>query len=214
MIAVVDYGTNNLHSVRSTLRFLNIEHTVARQPEQLDGAEKIILPGVGAFGAGMQALRGAGFEQPLQDAAAAGTQLLGICLGMQFLFEESEEFGSHRGLGLLKGDVVRFPSGGPKVPHMGWNKFIIQRESPLLTGIPEDSYAYFVHSFYVKPANLEDIVALTDYAIPFTSVVNRGNIFGIQPHPEKSQNVGKQILYNFATLTKADIPTVEKEQTA
>lgn len=214
MIVVIDYGTNNLHSVRTTLRFLGIEHAVAREPHSLQGAEKIILPGVGAYGAGMQALRDAGFEQPLQTATAAGTPLLGICLGMQFLFERSEEFGSHTGLGLLKGDVVKFPSGGPKVPHMGWNKFIIQRENPLLKGIPEDAYAYFVHSFYVKPANLEDVVAVTDYAIPFTSVVNRGNVFGIQPHPEKSQNVGKRILYNFATLKPEDIPAIPEEQTA
>lgn len=214
MIVVIDYGTNNLHSVRTTLRFLGVEHSVARTPDALQGAKKIILPGVGAFGAGMQALRDAGFETPLHDAAAAGTPILGICLGMQFLFEESEEFGSFKGLGLLKGNVVKFPTGGPKVPHMGWNKFIIQRENPLLAGLPEDSYAYFVHSFYVKPTNLEDIVALTDYAVPFTSVVNRGNIFGIQPHPEKSQNVGKRILYNFAKMMPEDIPTVPAEQTA
>jgi len=214
MIGVIDYGTNNIHSVHTTLRFLGVEHIIARQPEELEGAKKIILPGVGAFGAGMQKLRNGGFEGSLKKAAAAGTPILGICLGMQFLFEESEEFGKFKGLGLIPGEVVRFPEGGPAVPHMGWNQFIVQRENPLLAGIPEDAYAYFVHSFYVKPADLSDVIAITDYAVPFASVVSRGNVFGIQPHPEKSQGVGKRILWNFVNMTQEDIERGEALRTA
>ena len=213
MIGVIDYGTNNIHSVHTTLRFLGVEHTIASKPEQLKGAEKIILPGVGAFGAGMQKLRDGGFEEAIKETVGNGTPILGICLGMQFLFQESEEFGKYTGLGLISGEVVRFPVGGPAVPHMGWNQFIVQRQSPLLAGVPADAYAYFVHSFYVKPADLSDVIAITDYAVPFASVVSRGNVFGIQPHPEKSQGVGKRILWNFVNMTKEDIAQGESLRT-
>lgn len=202
MIAVIDYGASNLRSVLHALSHLNIEAHVAQSPDQLDGADAIILPGVGAFGAGMDRLRAAGFEEPLKARAAAGVPLLGICLGMQFLFEISEEMGQHAGLGLLAGRVVRFPEGDLKVPHMGWNQLHPAQDSSLLAGVPEGGYAYFVHSFYVLAADPADVLARTDYGLWFPSVVGRGNVYGVQFHPEKSQRVGLQILHNFAQMVR------------
>ncbi len=195
-IAMIDYGAGNLRSVRNAFAHLGAEVITASNPDQLAGAEKIVLPGVGAFGAGMAALRLAGFEEPIRAAAAAGTPLLGICLGMQFLFECSDEMGQHTGLGLLPGRVTRFPQNGLKAPHMGWNTLRVRRASPLLQGI-DAGYAYFLHSYYVEAANPDDVLADTDYGLSFASVVGRGNIFGIQPHPEKSQQIGLRILRNF-----------------
>jgi glutamine amidotransferase len=200
MIAIVDYGAGNLRSVRNALAYLGAEVVTAATPNQLAGAEKIVLPGVGAFGAGMNALRTAGFEEPLKAAVAEGVPLIGICLGMQYLFESSDEMGLHRGLGLLPGHVTRFPTNGLKVPHMGWNQLHIRRENPLLAGMESGSYAYFVHSYYVEADNPSDVLATTDYGIEYASVVAHGNIFGIQPHPEKSQSVGLQILRNFLEM--------------
>jgi glutamine amidotransferase len=200
MIAIVDYGAGNLRSVRNALAYLGAEVVTAATPNQLAGAEKIVLPGVGAFGAGMNALRTAGFEEPLKAAVAEGVPLIGICLGMQYLFESSDEMGLHRGLGLLPGRVTRFPTNGLKVPHMGWNQLHIRRENPLLAGMESGSYAYFVHSYYVEADNPSDVLATTDYGIEYASVVAHGNIFGIQPHPEKSQSVGLQILRNFLEM--------------
>jgi glutamine amidotransferase len=197
MIAIIDYGAGNLRSVTNTLKFLGAEVSVVSKPEQMQGADRIVLPGVGAFGAGINSLRDAGFEEPIRQAVANGTPLLGICLGMQYLFEESEEMGRHKGLGLLPGRVVRFPSDVPKVPHIGWNQLHIQSSSPLLAGIDDGAYAYFVHSFVASPANPADILASTDYGGSFASIVGRGNVFGIQCHPEKSQAVGQRILRNF-----------------
>lgn len=200
MIAIIDYGAGNLRSVRNALVHLGADVTTARTPDQLEGAEKIVLPGVGAFGAGMAALREAGFEAPLREAAAAGVPLIGICLGMQYLFESSDEMGEHRGLGLLPGRVTRFAANGLKVPHIGWNQLQVRQESPLLRDVPDGSYAYFVHSYYVEAGDPADVVATTEYGITYPSVVGRGNIFGIQPHPEKSQAVGQRILRNFLEM--------------
>ncbi len=200
MIAIVDYGAGNLRSVRNALVHLGADVITASTPDQLDGAEKIVLPGVGAFGAGITALRAAGFEGPIKAAVEAGVPLLGICLGMQYLFESSDEMGLHRGLGLLPGRVTRFPAEGPKVPHIGWNQFHIRRAGGLLAGVEDGSYAYFVHSYYVEAADPSDVLATTDYGIDYASVVGRGTILGIQPHPEKSQAVGQQILRNFIAL--------------
>jgi len=201
MIAIVDYGAGNLRSVRNTLTFLGAQVITASAPDQLAGADKIVLPGVGAFGAGMNALRAAGFEEPLKQAVAAGIPLIGICLGMQYLFESSDEMGLHRGLGLLPGRVTRFPPDGPKVPHIGWNQLHVRRSDGLLVGVASGAYAYFVHSYYVKGADPSDVLATTDYGIDFPSVVGRGRRCGIQPHPEKSQAVGQRILKNFMELT-------------
>jgi glutamine amidotransferase len=200
MIAIVDYGAGNLRSVRNTLTFLGAQVITASTPDQLAGADKIVLPGVGAFGAGMNALRAAGFEEPLKQAVAAGIPLIGICLGMQYLFESSDEMGQHRGLGLLPGRVTRFPADGPKVPHIGWNQLHLRQSDGLLAGVESGAYAYFVHSYYVEGADSGDVLATTDYGIDFPSVVGRGNLFGIQPHPEKSQTVGQRILKNFMEM--------------
>jgi glutamine amidotransferase len=206
MIAIIDYGAGNLRSVRNTLAYLGARELVTvSTPDQLDGADKIVLPGVGAFGAGMDALREAGFEEPIKEKVAAGVPLIGICLGMQYLFESSDEMGDHKGLGLLPGHVTRFPesvlqSRSLKIPHMGWNQLHTRRASPLLAGITSGGYAYFVHSYYVEASDPNDVLATTDYGIDFPSVVGRDNVFGIQPHPEKSQVVGQQILKNFLEI--------------
>jgi len=201
MIAIIDYGAGNLRSVRNTLVHLGADVATASTPDQLDGASKIVLPGVGAFGAGINALRAAGFEAPIKAAVAAGVPLIGICLGMQYLFESSDEMGRHRGLGLLPGRVTRFPANGPKVPHIGWNELHVRAgENTLLADLPSGSYAYFVHSYYVEAGDERDVLATTDYGIEFASVVGRGNVFGIQPHPEKSQAVGQRILQNFLEM--------------
>jgi glutamine amidotransferase len=199
-IAIIDYGAGNLRSVRNTLTHLGVQVITASTPDQLDGADKIVLPGVGAFGAGIARLREAGFEAPIRTAVEAGTPLLGICLGLQYLFESSDEMGRHEGLGLLPGCVTRFPPDGPKVPHIGWNGLHIQRDSPLLAGVPDGAYAYFVHSYYARPDNADSVLATTEYGIAFASVVGQGNIFGIQCHPEKSQRVGLRILKNFIEM--------------
>ncbi len=200
MIAIIDYGAGNLRSVRNTLTYLGADVRTVGTPDELDGAAKIVLPGVGAFGQGMAALEAAGFVGPLKEAAAQGVPLIGICLGMQFLFEQSDELGLHAGLGLLPGRVVRFPATGPKVPHIGWNQLHRRRDDPLLAGVDDGAYAYFVHSYYVDAADPADVLATTDYGIEYAAVVRRGNICGIQPHPEKSQAVGLRILRNFLEL--------------
>lgn len=203
MLAVIDYGAGNLRSVLHALNHLGAESIrVVRTPHELRGAEKIILPGVGAFGAGMQQLREQDLIHPIQDAVYSGVPYLGICLGMQFLFERSDEMGDHEGLGLLSGYVTRFPDNlGLKVPHMGWNQLQLCHPSPLLNGISQDeSYAYFVHSYYCVPANAADTLINVDYGIPFTAGVQRDNIYGVQFHPEKSQRTGLQLLANFLEL--------------
>ncbi|MBN1283765.1 MAG: imidazole glycerol phosphate synthase subunit HisH [Anaerolineae bacterium] len=199
-VVVIDYGAGNLRSVVNTLRAVGADPVVAGAGAELAGAGKIVLPGVGAFGAGMAEIRARGFVAPLQDAVARGVPMLGICLGLQYLFDFGEEHGRHEGLGLLPGAVVRFPDGGPKVPHIGWNQVHHDGASPLLAGAPPGAYAYFVHSYYAAPARREDVIATTDYGIDFVSVAGRGNLFGVQFHPEKSQQVGQQILRNFLAL--------------
>lgn len=199
MLAVIDYGAGNLRSVLHALNHLNVENVrVVQHPRDLKGAEKIILPGVGAFGAGMQKLHEQDLVGAIREAITVGTPYLGICLGMQFLFESSDEMGDHKGLGMLPGQVTRFPAGmGFKVPHMGWNQLQIRRESPLLADLSAENYAYFVHSYYCVPAHSADVLATVDYGISFTAVVQRDNIYGVQFHPEKSQRTGLQILTNF-----------------
>ncbi len=207
MIAIIDYGAGNLRSVANAFRYLGANSKTVSSPEGLKDAEKIVLPGVGAFGAGMANLRETGFEEPIKEAAKAGIPLLGICLGLQYLFEWSDEMGRHEGLGLLPGYITRFPEGDPrlagmKIPHMGWNELHVQRDHPLLKDVKPGSFAYFVHSYYAVPADTNDIVATTDYGFDFASVVARGNVMGIQPHPEKSQLVGLRILRNFVEMER------------
>jgi glutamine amidotransferase len=202
MLAVIDYGAGNLRSVMHALGYLKAENVqLVQQPEQMQGASKLILPGVGAFGAGMQQLHAQGLVEPIREAVASGIPYLGICLGMQFLFDYSDEMGHHEGLGILKGKVTRFPAFDDlKVPHMGWNTLEVQRESALLSNLPENPYAYFVHSYYCVPDDSTDILISVDYGIPFTAAVERANVYGVQFHPEKSQQLGLQILRNFLAL--------------
>ncbi|MEL6405262.1 MAG: imidazole glycerol phosphate synthase subunit HisH [Chloroflexota bacterium] len=202
MLAVIDYGAGNLRSVLHALSHLEAENVqLVTEPSQLEGAEKIILPGVGAFGAGMQKLHEQELVKPLQDAIASGIPYLGICLGMQFLFESSDEMGNHEGLGILSGTVTRFPAfTDRKVPHMGWNVLTQNKASILLDDLPANPYAYFVHSYYCVPEDESDVLISVDYGIPFTAAVSRDNVYGVQFHPEKSQQVGLQILTNFLAL--------------
>lgn len=202
MLAVIDYGAGNLRSVMHALKHLQAEDVqLVQEPAQMQGADKIILPGVGAFGAGMQKLHEQGLVEPLREAIAAGTPYLGICLGMQFLFGCSDEMGDHTGLNILPGRVTRFPQFDDlKVPHMGWNTLRITHDSALLIDLPDPAYAYFVHSYYCVPDKREDVLIEVDYGIPFTAGIQRDNIFGVQFHPEKSQTVGLQILRNFLAL--------------
>ncbi|PJF43845.1 MAG: imidazole glycerol phosphate synthase subunit HisH [Phototrophicales bacterium] len=197
MIAVIDYGAGNLRSVYNALSHLGADVRVIADPKDLASAEKIVLPGVGAFGAGMKALQDTGFIDPIYRAVEAGKPLIGICLGMQYLFERSEEMGEHAGLGLLAGKVIKFPENEVRIPHIGWNQLHIQREHSMFRGIADGSYAYFVHSYYVEPTEPNVVLACTDYGIHYASVVGKDNIVGIQCHPEKSQSVGLQFLKNF-----------------
>lgn len=206
MIAIVDYGVGNLRSVQKALEHVGAAAVVSGDPAALDAARGVVLPGVGAFGDGMANLRARGLVEPLLRHAEAGKPLLGICLGMQLLFDESEEMGRHRGLGLLPGRVVRFPASGLKVPHIGWNQLrntqhtIRSTSRELLADVPDGAYAYFVHSYYPVPDEASDVLATTEYGVEFASVVGRERVWGAQFHPEKSQEVGLQILANFAAF--------------
>ena len=202
MLAVIDYGAGNLRSVLHALNYLRADDIrLVRRPAELAGAEKIILPGVGAFGACMAQMRAQDLVEPLKDALAAGIPYLGICVGMQMLFEVGEEMGEHKGLGLLAGRVIRFPPFvDRKVPHMGWNQLKVRRESDLLRGLGAANYVYFVHSYYCAPAAAEAVVASVDYGVEFAAFVQQGNICGVQFHPEKSQQTGLRILANFLQM--------------
>ena len=206
-IIVVDYGVGNLRNVYKALEAVGAPVQVATRPDEMDGAAGIVLPGVGAFGDAAANLRSAGFETPILDAVDASIPLLGICVGMQLLFDESEEMGHHRGLGIIPGKVVRFhgdmrgADGRPlKIPQIGWNQLHHAGNDPLLVGVPDGAYAYFVHSYYCAPEKPDYIVATTDFGIDYASVVRRGNVWGVQFHPEKSQAVGLRILRNFVGI--------------
>lgn len=202
MLAIIDYGAGNLRSVLHGLKHLGLrDMQLVQSPEQLLGASKIILPGVGAFGAGMAQMRARKLVTPLKAALAAGIPYLGICVGMQMLYEVGEEMGEHIGMGILGGRVLRFPNfSDRKVPHMGWNQLNIRAESALLDGLDERSYAYFVHSYYCAPADDDTVISSVDYGIEFAAIVQQDNIYGVQFHPEKSQSTGLRILSNFLCL--------------
>jgi glutamine amidotransferase len=199
-ITMIDYGGSNLRSVQKAFEAVGAMVAVTADPQTVAQAAKLVLPGVGAFGAGMAALRARGLDEAVSAAVARGAWLLGICLGMQFLFDESEEMGRHAGLGLLPGRVVRFPAGALKVPHVGWNEIEPRVAHPLLIGLPPGAHAYFVHSYLCVPARPDDVLATADYGGPFAAIVGRGRVCGLQFHPEKSQRVGLGILRNFAML--------------
>lgn len=202
MLAIIDYGAGNLRSVLHGLKHLGLrDMQLVQSPEQLGGASKIILPGVGAFGAGMAQMRARKLVAPLKAALAAGIPYLGICVGMQMLYEVGEEMGEHIGMGILGGRVLRFPNfSDRKVPHMGWNQLNIRAESALLDGLDERSYAYFVHSYYCAPSDDDTVISSVDYGIEFAAIVQQDNIYGVQFHPEKSQSTGLRILSNFLSL--------------
>jgi glutamine amidotransferase len=199
MITVVDYKLNNLRSIENTLKRLGHGVKVTSDPHDLRKAEKLILPGVGAFRDAMANLRQFELVDPFVERVRAGTPTLGICLGMHLLFAESSEFGLHRGLDLIPGFVEKLPDG-LRVPHMGWNQLSMKRDDGLIRGIAQSSFVYFVHSFYVKPQSDRIILATTDYEIEFPAIVHSENIWATQFHPEKSQHVGECLLDNFARL--------------
>ncbi|MGH7858046.1 MAG: imidazole glycerol phosphate synthase subunit HisH [Candidatus Binatia bacterium] len=201
MIAVVDYGMGNLRSVEKGLERSGASAVVTSDPRRILEARGVVLPGVGAFGACMENLVARGLDSPIREVVRSGKPFLGICLGLQLLFEESEEFGPVAGLGLLPGRVRRFE--GPsfealKIPQMGWNRLRFRRAVPELEGVDDGAFVYFVHSYYVEPADPDLIVATTDYGIELTAAIARRNLFACQFHPEKSQEVGLRILGNFA----------------
>lgn len=197
-IAIVDYGMGNLRSVEKALEKVGGKPLVTRDPEAVRSAQAVVLPGVGAFGACMENLRKYGLDKVVLDVIERGTPFFGICLGMQLLFEESEEFGPVHGLGVLPGRVVRFPASAERpVPHMGWNQIRVCAEVPHLRNVADGSFVYFVHSYYVVPANGEVVATATEYGVEFASAVHWKNIFATQYHPEKSQRVGLALLRNF-----------------
>lgn len=197
-VAIIDYGVGNLRSVEKAFNATGVDAIVSSDERELRGAERLVLPGVGAFAACMAALRERGFDRLVWEKAAAGTSLLGVCVGMQMFFEESEEFGRTKGLGLLPGRVRRF-SENLVVPQVGWNQIKQRARHALFEGIADESFFYFVHSYYCEPANGEAAVGETEYGRLYASVVAQNNIAGVQFHPEKSQAVGLKLLHNFAT---------------
>jgi glutamine amidotransferase len=206
MIAIIDYGVGNLRSVEKALQYLGFDALITADPKVVLEAEKVILPGVGAFGKSMESLKQAGMIPVVEEIIKSGRPFLGICLGLQMLFEASAEvFGDqecvHAGLGIFSGRVLRFPTNDLKVPQIGWNQIKKSRiVTPLLHGVPDGSFVYFVHSYYVKPENSEFIACTTDYGLEYCSGVSLGNVTAFQFHPEKSSRVGLQILKNFGEL--------------
>ncbi len=202
MLAIIDYGVGNLFSLVSSLKAIEIEAVITSDPEVIKAADRVILPGVGAFGDAAAKLRESGLDKVIFEVVEKGTPLMGICLGMQLLFEKSYEYGECEGLGLLKGKVIPMENTIPaelKIPHIGWNRLKFKQESPLFKYIDEGDYVYFVHSFYAVDCE-ESLIATTDYGIDLTAAVGKGNVFGCQFHPEKSAEVGMKILKAFSEV--------------
>jgi glutamine amidotransferase len=201
MIAVVDYGMGNLRSVSKALESVGASVEVTSDARRVLAADGVVLPGVGAFGRCMENLVAAGLREPVREVIAAGRPFLGICVGMQILFEESEEFGPVRGLAILPGKVRRFDAtGGLKVPHMGWNRLSVRRAAPHLAGIADGERAYFVHSYYVETPRSDLVATSTNYGCEFVSSAWSDNVFATQFHPEKSQRMGLRLLANFSDI--------------
>ena len=202
MLAIVDYGVGNLYSLSSSLKVLGVEHAVVSDPKRLKEADRIILPGVGAFADAAHKLRSSGMWDTVLEEAGRGKPLLGICLGMQMLFDRSYEYGVHQGLGLIPGEVcplIDDIAPGLKVPHIGWNRLDILRDDPLFRYFENGRYVYYVHSFYAKGCD-DSTLAVSDYSIPVTGVVRSGGVYGTQFHPEKSGRWGLELLRAFAGL--------------
>lgn len=201
MIAIIDYDAGNLRSVEKALLSLGEEVLVTRDREELLAADKVILPGVGNFGDAMEKLKAYDLVRVIQELVERGKPFLGICLGLQLLFERSDEAPGVEGLGILKGEILRIPDKeGLKVPHIGWNSLHLQNEGRLFRDLPEGSYVYFVHSYYLKAADPQIVKAATEYGVTIDASVEQGNVFACQFHPEKSSRVGLRILENFAKL--------------
>ena len=207
MVAIVDYGVGNLFSLECSLNAIGAEVVVTADPAMLKAADQVLLPGVGAFGDAAQKLRDTGLDQILRELAAAGKPLLGICLGMQLLFEKGYEYGEHQGLGLIKGSVVPMEGVIPadlKIPHIGWNALKFKKASPLFANIKDGDCVYFVHSFYAADCD-EAVIATAEYGAELTAAVASRNVFGCQFHPEKSGGVGLEILRAFIQLKEQDL---------
>lgn len=201
MIAIIDYDAGNIKSVEKAVQFLGEEVLITRDKEILLSADKVIFPGVGAFGDAMEKLHTYGLVEVIHKIVDKGTPFLGICLGMQLLFDSSEEAPGVEGLSLIPGKIVRFPSNmGLKVPQIGWNKLALPAKGELFKGIEDGEFVYFVHSYYLQAMNFEDVVATTEYGVTVHAAVERKNVFGCQFHPEKSSDVGMKILKNFLEL--------------
>ena len=201
MIAIIDYGAGNLQSVKKALDFIGAESVITDNPEVINACDRILLPGVGSFGDAMDSMHKSGLVETVKQNALSGKPFLGICLGLQLLFEESEESPGVKGLGIFKGKIKKFSSDmGLKIPHIGWNSLEIKQKDTLFKNVPENSYVYFVHSYYLHAEDENDIATITNYGIDFHSAVGKNNIFATQFHPEKSGDVGLQILRNFASM--------------
>ena len=217
MLCIIDYGIGNLRSIEKALEAVGADVLRSDKPEDILRASHVVLPGVGAFGACADEIRKRDLVAPILAVAKNGTPLLGVCVGLQLLFDFSEEMGTHEGLGLIPGKIARFqhtyepvvvapgtePAGEApllKIPHMGWNTIQQERTSPLLDGLPDKPHFYFVHSYHAAAHNPSDVLAYTTYGIPFPSIVQRNNVFGVQFHPEKSHTNGLHVLKNFSTL--------------
>lgn len=206
MIAMIDYDAGNIKSVEKALLLLGQEVEVTGDPERILKAEKVILPGVGAFGDAMENLKRAGLDEVIRRVAAKGTPFMGICLGLQLLFERSDEAPGAKGLGLLEGEILKIPDQeGLKIPHMGWNSLHLEHGGRLFRGIEEQSYVYFVHSYYLKAKDESIVKASTEYSTHIHASVEKDNIFGCQFHPEKSSEVGLRILKNFVELNREEV---------
>lgn len=202
MIRIIDYGVGNLFSLRSSLRAIGIDADYTGNPAEIRKADKLILPGVGAFRDAREALRSTGLDRVVQEEAGKGKPLMGICLGMQMLFDRSYEYGEYEGLGLIPGEIVPMEGRIPKdlpIPHIGWNELMLKQPSPLMKNTANGDYVYFVHSYYAEtPA--EYVIATTDYGVEMTAAVQKENVYGCQFHPEKSSEVGLSILKAFCEL--------------
>ncbi|BCN30447.1 imidazole glycerol phosphate synthase subunit HisH [Anaeromicropila herbilytica] len=206
MIAIIDYDAGNLKSVLKALEYLSQDAMITRNKDEILKADKVILPGVGSFGEAMEKLHKYQLVDVIKEVVSNKTPLLGICLGLQLLFERSDESKGVNGLGVLEGEILRIPNKeGIKIPHMGWNSLDINPESKLYRGIENNSYVYFVHSYYLKAKNEQEVVATTDYSTLIHASVEKDNIFACQFHPEKSGDVGLKILENFANLKKEEL---------
>ena len=206
MIAIIDYGAGNIKSVENAMRFLGHEAVLTRDPQQILAADHVILPGVGAFGDAMNKIRSYGLEDVIRKTVEQDTPFLGICLGLQLMFDESEESPGVKGLGLLPGKIIRIPDEGVrKVPQIGWNDLSYPVKGRLFEGVAEGSYVYFVHSYYLRAKEREIVTAQTQYGVTIDASVEKGNLFACQFHPEKSEAVGMQILRNFLAVQKSEV---------